>query len=60
MSESNANAFTLPFATPGETLASAIVLPILGIVAVPLRFVARSKQDSSVGLDAITILLALV
>ena len=59
-SEADANAFSLPFATPGEILASAIVLPVLGIIAVCLRFVARKKQRASLGLDDLTITLALV
>ena len=59
-STADANAFSLPFATPGEILASAIVLPILGIITICLRFIARKKQSAPVGLDDVTITLALV
>ena len=60
MNSSDTDAYSLPFATPGEILAAAIVLPVLGILTVVLRFVARSKQGSPLGRDDGTIVAALV
>ncbi|MCJ1331557.1 hypothetical protein MMC10_008248 [Thelotrema lepadinum] len=47
------------YASPGEILAACIVLPVLGILTVGLRFIARSRQGTFVGKDDVTILLGL-
>ena len=46
--------------TLGQVIAAAIVLPVLGIVAVTLRFRARAHQKSKLGVDNWLIIPALV
>ena len=48
------------YASPSEVLAACIVLPLLGILTVGLRFVARLRKSAAIGTDDIFILLALV
>lgn len=57
---SSPNAIVYAYASPGEVLAASIVLPVLGIIAVVARFIARSKKGSFIGTDDVTICLALV
>ena len=49
---------TIPFVSPGEVLAAAIVLPIVGITVVTARFWQRSLQKAGVRADDYLSLLA--
>ena len=50
----------IPFVYPGEILAAAIALPLLGILAISLRFWVRKSNGLGLGADDWTILGALV
>ena len=54
------NELAISFSGPGEILATAIILLIVGSVVVALRFWMRRIQKARPGVNDYTILLALV
>ena len=42
---------SLKYARPGEIIAAAVVLPLLGILALALRFFARFRRKNELGID---------
>jgi hypothetical protein len=55
MSDSTSVTFSsvifIRYATPGEIVAAAVVLPLLGIIALALRFFARFQRKNGLGID---------
>ncbi|CAI6267825.1 unnamed protein product [Periconia digitata] len=54
------NELSIAFVSSGDVLSASVVLPLLGLVAVALRFWRRTSRNMGVGVDDWLILVALV
>ena len=60
MASNQPTELTVPYSTPGDTYAVAILLPLLGIIFVTLRIYCRLLQKTGLGIDDWLMLPALV
>lgn len=56
----SANELSIAFVSAGNVLSASVILPLLGLVAVGLRFWRRASRKMGVSMDDWLILLALV